>query len=128
MNLSLKDNLFEYIFFKDNKLELNTSIEIINVLELDEVISKMTLQLKLTVEWIDSRLEYINLKSDQNLNRLTPQETQDIWMPKLVFSNTKMRQEVDFKNKSTFASIRINEGTQLFLFTKVTLNSNKIFH
>ena len=42
-------------FPKDEKLELNTSIEIINVLELDEVISKMTLQLKLTVEWIDSR-------------------------------------------------------------------------
>ena len=42
-------------FPKDDKLELNTSIEIINVLELDEVISKMTLQLKLTVEWIDSR-------------------------------------------------------------------------
>ena len=33
-----------------------------NVLELDEVISKMTLQLKLTVEWIDSRLEYVDLK------------------------------------------------------------------
>jgi len=46
-----------------------------NVLELDEVISKMTLQLKLTVEWIDSRLEYVDLKSDQNLNGLTPQES-----------------------------------------------------
>ena len=43
-------------------MELNTSIEVINVLELDEVISKMTLQLKLTVEWIDSRLEYVDLK------------------------------------------------------------------
>ena len=96
-------------------MELNTSIEIINILELDENTSKMTLQLKLTVEWIDSRLEYADLKSDQNMNRLTPQETHDIWMPTLVFTNTKMRQETDFKNKSTFASVRINEGTQLFL-------------
>ena len=32
-------------------------------------------------------------------------------MPTLVFTNTKMRQEADFKNKSAFASIRINEGT-----------------
>lgn len=81
-----------------------------NVLELDEVISKMTLQLKLTVEWIDSRLEYVDLKSDQNLNGLTPQESQEIWMPTLVFTNTKMRQEADFKNRSTFASISINKG------------------
>ena len=91
-------------------MELNTSIEIINILDLDEVTSKMTLQLKLTVQWIDPRLEYVDLKNDQNLNRLTPQETQDIWMPTLVFTNTRMRQEADFKNKSTFASISINEG------------------
>ena len=94
-------------------MELNTFIEIINILELDEVTSKMTLQLKLTVEWIDSRLEYADLKSDQNMNRLTPQETEDIWIPTLVFTNTKMRQEADFQNKSTFASIRINEGIKL---------------
>ena len=89
---------------------------------MDEVTSKMTLQLKLTVEWIDSRLEYVDLKRDQNLNRLKPQETQDIWMPALVFTNTKMRQETDFKNKSTFASIRINEGTQLSLKYSVSQN------
>ena len=61
MNLN-KKKYIKHFFFKDNKQELNTSIEIINVLELDEVISKMTLQLKLTVEWIDSRLEYVDLK------------------------------------------------------------------
>ena len=104
-------------------MELNTSIEIINILELDEVTSKMILQLKLTVEWIDSRLEYADLKSDQNMNRLTPQERQDIWMPTLVFTNTKMRQETDFKNKSTFASIRINEGTNLSITKKYFLNT-----
>ena len=92
-------------------MELNTAVEIKNILELDEVLSLMTLQLKLTVEWIDSRLEYVDLKSDQNLNRLTPLEMDEIWMPTLVFTNTKMRQEADFKNKSAFASIRINEGT-----------------
>ena len=51
--------------------------------------------------------------SDQNLNVLTPQETQEIWMPTLVFTNTKMRQEADFKNKSTFASISINKGKSI---------------
>ena len=59
---------------------------------------------------IDTRLEYVDLKSDQNLNGLTPQESEEIWMPTLVFTNTKTRQEADFKNKSTFASISINKG------------------
>ena len=82
---------------------------------MDEAISKMTLQLKLTVEWIDSRLNYVDLKREKNLNRLKPQEIQNIWMPTLVFTNTKMRQEADFKNISTFATISINEGRKLFL-------------
>ena len=94
----------------DEKLQLNTFIEIINVLELDEVLSLMTLQLKLTIEWIDSRLEYVDLNTNQNLNRLTTEEIGEIWMPTLVFINTKIRQEAYFKNQSTFASIIINDG------------------
>ena len=94
----------------DRSLQLHTSIEILHVLKLDEVLSLMTLQLKLTVEWIDSRLEFVHLKKDTNLNILTPQEISKIWMPVLVFTNTKFRQEADFNNVSTFASISINNG------------------
>ena len=103
----------------DEKLLLNTSIEIINVLELDEVLSLMTLQLKLTIEWIDSRLEYVDLNTNQNLNRLTTEEIGEIWMPTLVFINTKSRQEADFKNKSTFASVIINDGN-INILKKIT--------
>ena len=68
----------------------------------------MTLQLKLTIEWTDSRHEYIDLKTDENMNSLSTAEMNDIWMPTLVFENTRDRQQADFRNKSTFSIIKIN--------------------
>ena len=94
-------------------MELYTSVEIINVLKLDEVLSIMTLQLKLTVEWTDMRLTFHDLNKNPNLNALTPSELSEIWMPVLVFTNTKKRTEADFRNQSTSATIRINSGIKL---------------
>ena len=68
------------------------------------------MQMKLTISWIDNRINYMNLKDDDNLNTLSPQEKNMIWMPTLVFTNTKYREEANFKNESTFATIKINAG------------------
>lgn len=72
------------------------------------------MQMKLTISWIDNRINYMNLKDDDNLNTLSPQEKNMIWMPTLVFTNTKYREEANFKNESTFATIKINAGITVF--------------
>ena len=92
------------------KLNLFTSIEVIKILQLDEVHSLLSLQLKLTIEWTDTRHEYIDLKRNENMNYLSADEMNDIWMPSLVFENTINRQQANFRNKSTFATIKINPG------------------
>ena len=117
--------IFTYVSVEEDKLKLYTSIEIINVLELNEVQSLMSLQLKLTVEWSDSRIgAFLDLKQKPNLNSLTPAEMNDIWMPTLVFTNTKNKQEANFKNQSTYATIKINEGTSsLACFNTKKINS-----
>ena len=88
------------------------SIEIINVLNIDEILSLMTLKLKVTVEWIDSRLEYYHLKSNSDFNTLTPKEVDKIWIPTLVFTNTKNRQMASFRSSSN-AKIHIRKGMLL---------------
>ena len=95
------------------KLNLYTSIEVIKILQLDEVHSLLSLQLKITIEWTDTRHEYIDLKANENMNYLSTHEMNDIWMPSLVFENTNNRQQVNFRNKSTFATIKINPGKYL---------------
>ena len=39
------------------------------------------------------RLTFYNLKSDIGLNALSPEEKQQIWVPKLIFSNTENKLE-----------------------------------
>ena len=77
----------------------------------------MTLKLKLTLKWNDSRLKYSDLKSNANMNTLTAAEMDQIWMPTLLFINTKNGQTVNFKNQSnSFVTIEINKGKIAYLF------------
>ena len=79
-------------------------------MELDEVLSLLTLQLKITVEWIDSRLDYVDLKNYYIKNKLTPEDIEKIWIPTLMFVNTKEKPETDFRNQLAHVSIKVNEG------------------
>lgn len=114
----------------EGKAKVYIDIEIDNVLELDEVLSTMTLQFKMIVEWIDPRLAYINLKENHRKNILTSSESQGIWMPILVFANTENKDQANFKNASGFTTIKINPGaksspTQLNELQNGNLNKGK---
>ena len=93
-----------------NKLKLHTKIVIYNVLELDEVRSVMILKLKLTAYWTDSELKYFDLKLNGDMNTLTPSEIEQIWIPTLLFTDTKYSQFVDFKNNTAVVQIDVNKS------------------
>ena len=94
----------------NTKLKLHTKIVIYNVLELDEVRSVMILKLKLTVYWTDTELKYFDLKPNGDMNTLTPSEIEQIWIPTLLFTDTKYSQFVDFKNNTAVVQIDINKS------------------
>ena len=68
------------------------------------------LQLKLTLTWTNILLKYADLKSDENENMLTPEKINEIWMPSLMFTNTKNRQQANFRNESAYVTVKIREG------------------
>ena len=41
------------------------------------------------MQWLETRLKFKNLKEDVTLNNLLPSEMSNIWVPKLIFSNTE---------------------------------------
>ena len=71
-----------------------------SVLELDEMHSMMKLQLELQAKWIDTRLEFTNLKSEHYSNRLTGEEKQKIWLPPLRFANNKEKKKAMLEDDS----------------------------
>ena len=80
-------------------------IKIISILELNEVMSLMTAQLELTVSWRDPRLEFANLNPDRNNNTISMNQKQSMWMPVLIFSNTKDKTEAFFQDEFSFTTI-----------------------
>ena len=69
------------------------SIDVIEVLDLEEVDETMVLKYRMTLKWKDSRVEYRNLKEETYLNTLGTDEAGKIWYPRVVFSNTRDTEE-----------------------------------
>ena len=112
----------------NEKLKILVDIHIDNVLDLDEGRSAMTLKFKMVVEWMDSRLKFINLKEDNFSNILTAEETEQIWMPVLTFVNTEHQNEAHFNNGSSFNTIKIDPGAKAYLTGYDELRNGKLFN
>ena len=61
---------------------------------------KFVTQFVLFLSWYDFRLSLYNMKNNINLNTLKRQEKESIWVPKLVFSNTKQKEITKNDDKS----------------------------
>ena len=99
------------------KLKVTLDINIQNILNIIEVKKIISLKFRLAETWRDSRLQYFNLKEFEELNTLTISERKKIWVPSILFSNTKE----DFTSKNdekAFAKVkRQNRGSLLSLET-----------
>ncbi len=71
------------------KSPINISVSILSILDIVEVDGIVQLQLEVTLNWYDGRLAMYNLKDDTDLNTLTTEERDSIWIPQVVFFNTE---------------------------------------
>lgn len=77
--------------------DIDISVDIQDILEINEISSLFQVQFYLRLTWFDSRLTYYDLRNDTGLNTLSPVEKLAIWVPVLVFDNTdnKIRTTID---------------------------------
>ena len=86
------------------KLPAVLSMDIFNILDIREVESIISLKFELEAKWFDSRLDYFNLKIDSKINTLIFAESQMIWVPSILFFNTKQHL-TSINDEKTFVSI-----------------------
>ena len=67
------------------RVNVTVSMELLAISDINEVGQTFTAQFSLFISWLDFRLELFNMKEDINLNILTADERESIWVPKLVF-------------------------------------------
>ena len=75
--------------------EVFMSIDVLGVLELSEVDGAMVIQYRITMMWRDSRVQFRNLKREMFLNTVGNEEATKIWVPKVVFYNTREMEETE---------------------------------
>ena len=70
----------------DVEVEIN-DVKVVSM-EMDEAQHYITFQFKILLRWRDQRLTFHNLKHDNSLNALDRNETEQIWLPLVIYDNT----------------------------------------
>ena len=81
------------------------SCDIMVVQDIQEVAQYLELKFSISLQWMDARVVYYNIKPDQKLNSLTLDEQLSLWTPTIVFWNTK-EQLRTVNDDKTFGSIK----------------------
>ena len=92
------------------KVKVKVSIEVINVAGIDEIGASVEFQFILEMTWYEVRLNFLNLRQSGRSN-LETQEMEYLWVPKLVFFNTKERLETLVDEKTSMYVERVGNFT-----------------
>ena len=71
------------------KTRVMLSLQLQAILQLDELAEIIYVKYVLVTKWIDPRINFHNLKKNANQNVLSEGEMKGIWIPKVIFENTK---------------------------------------
>ena len=73
-------------------VQVNISIELLNIVDIDEVDYSITFQFEITLEWLEYRASYNNLKKDIYMNSLTEDDIDLLWLPTIIYANTDQKE------------------------------------
>ena len=71
---------------------INISLELLKVVAIDEEDHSIELQFQITLEWKENRATYHNLKKKTNLNALSSDDINRLWLPLVVYTNTDQQE------------------------------------
>ena len=105
--------------------------------DIQEVAQYLEIKLKVSLQWLDARITYYNIKPDKNMNALSLDEQLALWTPTIVFWNTK-NQLRTLNDKNTFASVTregngsiidrtVNEDIETYQGSENTLLMSRVY-
>ena len=96
---------------------INVSITVMNIIEIREVDHIITLKFSIILEWYEHRAVYHNLKKQVSLNSFSDAETDQIWVPYVIYKNTDNNDAVTVGDTKTTVAITREGG-----FTRSTMD------
>ena len=90
-----------------SKLEVNISVILVNIIEIDIVGGLFRTRHVLDRRWLDPPLSYRNLDDDYRINLISEEEEEKIWFPKMIFLNALSEDDtITFKLNQEYALVR----------------------
>ena len=122
---------------KGQKLKVVLSMDIFNILAIQEVENIIVLKFDMEATWFDSRLDFYNLNRDSGMNTLIQAEKMKIWVPTILFSNTDIgltskNDDVSFitvlrsQNGSLIGS-EVNEDIMVYQGAENKIKLNRVY-
>ena len=88
------------------------SLNILDILEINELTGVFSVKFSLTREWFDSRLMFKNIKKDpgMQMNTLLVEESEAIWFPYLEFKNLREKEDIKVTDVSDIQKVLPNDN------------------
>ena len=111
-----------------NSVDVNVSIDILRLVDIDENDYSIKIQFEITLIWKENRATYQNLKIEDSLNALEESDFEQLWLPKVVYENTDQKETtrlgsnwewettmiVRREGSSTLSGLDVLDETELF--------------
>ena len=75
------------------------------VQDIQEVAQYLKLKFRLSLQWMDARVSFYNIKPEETMNSLSLEERMALWTPTIVFWNTE-EQLKTVNDENTSGSIK----------------------
>ena len=92
------------------------TINLINILKVDDMESYFTIQFELQVEWVDSRLLFRNLQEKENA--VQNNEWRNIWIPNFSLYPTKFFEETALMSSDSKALLQLSLNDSAIFFSE----------
>jgi hypothetical protein len=70
-------------------IDVNISVVLIDIENIDEEKNEFKVKYMVSLEWYENRVTFHNLKTSMKMNVLTEDDVERLWIPKIIFENTK---------------------------------------
>ena len=96
----------------NSMVEIDMSIDVINLGQIDEIKSSVDFQYVISLSWYEGRRMFQNLQ-DSRINQLNTKEVESLWIPKIVLYNTETRQKTIVDEDAIVSVSRKGNYTEL---------------
>ena len=110
----------------DNVTEVNVTTEILSLLAINDKDGTIRAQLKIQLDWKDSRLDYLNLKDSSVENKLNSKDTESIWKPILHLFDTDINKRE--QHNSETITVKKNDTDEPSYTDSSILHNEHVYH